>query len=99
MGYTVTVGGQSPNVFFVTFPDEDALQSALEALGLSPCVGDCLPQRCNSLFLEGFLQESEDLIVGDAIKQAYVEANPGVSIDDLKVNITNIEGDLEDING
>lgn len=93
------VDDHAPNEFFVSSPDDDVMLSALNDEGLDACFSDCGPQRCTSLYLKGSLEDSEKEVVADAIAAAYVEANPGVTAEDLFVNITNIENKLQDEEG
>ena len=89
-----------PNPLFVDFPDDNDIADVLDDLDLESCVGDtCSPGRCNSMTLMGELEMSERADVAGAVKEAYSEANPGLSAADFDVDVIGVAGGLSDEDG
>ena len=84
----VDVDGQEPDEMFVSPPSDDMLKKYLTSLGL--CV-DCKSKTCHNMYLYDHQDLWDEDKLEAILREAFMEANPGLSADDLQVTIEDIE--------
>ncbi|XP_064606597.1 uncharacterized protein LOC135471336 [Liolophura sinensis] len=95
--YTVSVNGEEPQGLFVEAPAPETIDSHLKnQTGAGLC--NCTPSLSHNLTVAGNLSDKDKGALEEALKDAFVAANPGLKKDDLDVQITNTKA-KKDENG
>ena len=92
--YVVTVKGQDPDPLFVSAPSMEDLSTHLN----SPRLCDCVPRRCQDIYLYGKWDSDASSSIQQAVEKAFLLSNPLISLNQITITITGINSQFEDNN-